>query len=529
MRKKLFILLLTVLMVAVLAVGCSSGEEIGQNYNGTNNDSSEGETGEEEIVDIEVWSVNEGFKEIDSGSPLYEFIVDEIGVGVISPYVEWNGGKGYTNQLNMRIAAGEMPDMFLPYNGIEYDLAKNGAIEDLTDLLPEYAPNLWELIPDEVWDTVRTNDPTGEGRIYYIPAIRDYGITGGMIRQDWIDKLGLEMPTTQEEYVDVLRAFKNEDPNGNGMQDEIPTGGRENGRWMDHLFAMYGIAMFEGFPDWDIYDGELTNSAVTQNMRDALEFISELYAEGLIDQETFLNDKQAWDGKINSGLVGSYFHWTETVYDRLPQIEAGTGVKADLPVLPVPKVPGYEGFYSHEPTLGPQWVVKSGMEEEKLMATMKFLDNYANQENWEDMYYGVEGMHHKIIDGKRVLLPEDKSTQQVMDVIKAYNHFSLIDFKSNLLMEAVGEEQMEYVEQGIRNMEENQKYVKVIAGNGMPESVYNDYPDIRSNMIYQEYATKIILGEYPIEKFDEFVDRWYETGGEEVTQRARDWYDKLEK
>ncbi len=516
-------------MVAVLAVGCSSGEEIGQNYNGTNNDSSEGETGEEEIVDIEVWSVNEGFKEIDSGSPLYEFIVDEIGVGVISPYVEWNGGKGYTNQLNMRIAAGEMPDMFLPYNGIEYDLAKNGAIEDLTDLLPEYAPNLWELIPDEVWDTVRTNDPTGEGRIYYIPAIRDYGITGGMIRQDWIDKLGLEMPTTQEEYVDVLRAFKNEDPNGNGMQDEIPTGGRENGRWMDHLFAMYGIAMFEGFPDWDIYDGELTNSAVTQNMRDALEFISELYAEGLIDQETFLNDKQAWDGKINSGLVGSYFHWTETVYDRLPQIEAGTGVKADLPVLPVPKVPGYEGFYSHEPTLGPQWVVKSGMEEEKLMATMKFLDNYANQENWEDMYYGVEGMHHKIIDGKRVLLPEDKSTQQVMDVIKAYNHFSLIDFKSNLLMEAVGEEQMEYVEQGIRNMEENQKYVKVIAGNGMPESVYNDYPDIRSNMIYQEYATKIILGEYPIEKFDEFVDRWYETGGEEVTQRARDWYDKLEK
>ena len=115
---------------------------------------------------------------------------------------------------------------------------------------------------------MKSYDPTGEGRIYMTPNMIDYTRHGAMIRQDWLDKLGLKMPVTQEEFVDVLRAFKTQDPNGNGQADEIPTGGRAEARWMDYLFSMYGIAMWEGFPQWDIYDGELTYAAVTPNMRD---------------------------------------------------------------------------------------------------------------------------------------------------------------------------------------------------------------------------------------------------------------------
>ena len=121
-----------------------------------------------------------------------------------------------------------------------------------------------------------------------IPLSVDFTRHGAMIRKDWLDNLGLEMPTTQEELVEVLRAFKTQDPNVNGVADEIPTGGRAEARWMDYLFAMYGIAMWEGYPEWDIFDGELTYSAVTPNMRDALEFISGLYQEGLLDVETLI-------------------------------------------------------------------------------------------------------------------------------------------------------------------------------------------------------------------------------------------------
>ncbi|MNI66493.1 hypothetical protein D3C73_1220600 [compost metagenome] len=81
----------------------------------------------------------------------------------------------------------------------------------------------------------------------------------------------------------------------------------------------------------------------------------------------------------------------------------------------------------------------------------------------------------------------------------------------------------------MRNVEEAQKYVKTIAGDGMPASLYDGYADILNRTLYVEYATKIILGQYSIDKFDEFVEKWYATGGEEVTKRARDWYTKVKK
>ncbi|WP_438495753.1 hypothetical protein [Paenibacillus sp. IHBB 3054] len=66
---------------------------------------------------------------------------------VINPYIEWNGG-----------------------------------IADLTELLPKYAPNLWKAIPQDMWDVVKANDPTGQGKIYYIPGVVDYGRYAGMIQ-----------------------------------------------------------------------------------------------------------------------------------------------------------------------------------------------------------------------------------------------------------------------------------------------------------------------------------------------------------
>lgn len=73
-------------------------------------------------------------------------------------------------------------------------------------------------------------------------------------------------------------------------------------------------------------------------------------------------------------------------------------------------------------------------------------------------------------------------------------------------------------------MKEAQKYGKVVAGDGMPTSIYDGYADILNKTLYVEYASKIIVGEYDIDKFDEFVERWYASGGEEVTQAARAWY-----
>ena len=514
-RREISLVLAGAMAVSVALTGC------GGSSSGSPESSAETETSGE--VDLEVWNSNNGFQEVKRGGPEYNWLKELTGVGVWQPYVEWNGGQTYQEQLNLRIAAGEMPDMFLPVNGMEAELIENGALLDLTDLLPEKAPHLWESIPEEVWDIVRTYDPTGEGRIYMIPNVIDYPRMGGMIRQDCLDKLGLSMPTTQEEFVEVLRAFKEQDPNGNGQADEIPTGGRQSAKWMDQLFAMYGLAMWEGDPQWDIYDGELTYAAVTPNMRDALEFISQLYAEGLMDPETLLNDKAGWEGKVNSDRVGVFYHWGQSAYEFAIQMEQGTGVKPDWAILPPISAEGYDAFYTTKRIAGIQWVVKNTDDQEKIDAVMKVLDAYGNKDLWNDFWYGVEGMHHEVVDGKKVKLPEDKTTQENLIFLPTQD-ISTVDSVVEQLENVKTEDTAWAYDLSIRNMPILETYGKEIAGDGLPSSVYDGYPDILNKTLYVEYASKIITGEYPIEKFDEFVERWYASGGEEVTQAAREWY-----
>lgn len=528
--KRLLSVMAASAMVLSMLSGCGSSEKKdGQTASGGEeavSDGKEAMSDSKEVAsdeDIEVWGTNTGYLPVEAGSELYNLYKKMMGVGIVQPYVEWNGGETYLEQLNLRIAAGDMPDVFSPWNGIESELIESGALLDLTDLLQEKAPHLWESIPEEMWDAVKANDPTGENRIYVIPQVLNYGRNGGMIRQDWLDSLGLKMPTTQEEFVEVLRAFKNDDPNGNGVADEIATGGRAEVRWMGQMFGQYGIAMWEGYPQWDIYDGELTYSAVTQNMKDCLEWMSELYAEGLLDPETLLNDKSAWDGKINSGVVGVWEHLPQECYNYAENIYSGTGVKPQIAILPAISAPGYEGYYTHRQMNGGGFVVANTEDEEKIDKIMKVLDAYGNQDMWMEFYNGVEGMHSEVIDGKAVRLPDDPSTQQNL-VLAPYNSIATIDFQINVLSTQLTEDREWAVSQAVENVQKNQEYVKSFAGDGMPDSIYSDYPDIGNRTLYVEYATKIIAGEYPIDKFDEFVEKWYASGGKEVTELAREWY-----
>lgn len=530
-RKRLLAFFMAASVAAGLLTGCGSSAADSGSDASASAESSESsdtadadETSQDEYPDIEMWSTNIGYLPVEKDGTMYNFYKELIGVGITQPYVEWNGGTTYYEQLNLRIAAGDMPDIVQIGDGVEVDLIKQGALLDLTDLLPEYAPHLWESVPQETWEAIKAADPTGEGRIYYTPTLCNYVRHSGLIRQDWLDALGLDMPTTQEEFVNVLRAFKNDDPNGNGIADEIPTGGRAEARWMDYLFAMYGVAMWEGYPQWDLYDGEITYSAVTQNMRDALEFISGLYAEGLLDEESLLNDKAAWDGKVNTGNVGVFYQWEEQTYNYALNIENATGVQADWSVLPVIQVEGYEGFITEKPTVGAAFAINAADDEEHIKACLRVLDFYGDPDMSLTLTLGPEGMYHTTdADGNVTLLPADLTTQENM-VIKPNDSLVDADKVIEVLDLIRTDDNAWAVEKSISNVEEAQQYGKVIAGDGLPSAVYDGYEDINNRTLYVEYASKIITGEWPIEKFDEFVEKWYATGGTEVTQNVRDWY-----
>ncbi len=511
MKKTVAFILILACVFSLFAQG---GKESSETKEGT------------EPVDFEIWTSNAGYLETAKNSVGYNFYKEMTGYGLWQPYVEWNGGKTYKEQLNLRIAANDLPDIFYPAD-LGESLAANGALLDLTDILPK--TKLWDAVPERVWKMLAANDPTGEGRIWGTPSVISYARYGALVRRDWLDKLGLDMPTTQEEFVNVLRAFKTQDPNGNGLADEIPTGGRQEARWMDYLFNMYGVVLFEGQPAWDIYDGELTYSAVTKNMRDALEFIAYLYKEGLLDSETLLNSKAKWDGKIDSGIVGVYYHIPQSSYKHAISVYSNTGVKADWEVLPKISAPGYEACYPIFLSSNYELCFKNTDDPARIEAITKFLDAYGDKSKWDDFYYGAPGMHCTVDEnGQKHMNPIDYKNQSNL-ILNPGQAIATVESMTTTLEATKTPDNAWAYDRAIKNLKYQGTVGKEIAGNGIPTSIYEGYPDIQNRTLYIQYASKIIIGEWPIEKFDEFVAKWYATGGEEVTRRAREWYANVNK
>ena len=137
-----------------------------------------------------------------------------------------------------------------------------------------------------------------DGNIYALPAVNEcfhcsrYGKM--WINTESLEKLDLEMPTTTDEFRDALRAFKNNDPNGNGKKDEIPLSGEtvEVGN-SPNLFLMNAFIHSNGKDYINVKNGELSLAPMQPEWKEGLEYIHSLYKEGLIDAGTYTQNMEA--------------------------------------------------------------------------------------------------------------------------------------------------------------------------------------------------------------------------------------------
>ena len=148
--------------------------------------------------------------------------------------IDNTSGKNSTDAaeaMNLLLAQGDLPDI-VGGNLIQQPVNQygpEGAFLPLNELVKEHAPNIqafWDANP-ELQQAISSYD----GNYYYIPYLPDgeFG-RAWYIRQDWLDALGLEQPQNVDEYYQVLKAFREQDPNGNGLKDEIPYFARDWGR-----------------------------------------------------------------------------------------------------------------------------------------------------------------------------------------------------------------------------------------------------------------------------------------------------------
>ena len=123
--------------------------------------------------------------------------------------------------FNLMLSGGQIPDLIQsPINSLN-EIGLQGALLPLQDLVAEHAPHLQKFL-DENPD-IRKTITAPDGNIYAIShSTGGDAAHGYFIRQDWLGQLGLETPKNVDELYTVLKAFENNDPNGNGQKDEIP-------------------------------------------------------------------------------------------------------------------------------------------------------------------------------------------------------------------------------------------------------------------------------------------------------------------
>ncbi len=252
------------------------------------------------------------------------------GVNIDWTVICGSGDEINTQYLSM-MASGNYPDIIQwqhnnDYTGGVSQMYADGIIIELNDVIDKYMPNYKKLLEENPHVAKTLMDD--EGRYLYFTVINPLNsdlekvaVTwwGLMMRQDWLDNVGAEVPTTIDEWYEVLTLFKEGDPNGNGVQDEIP---------FDAGSA--GLNLF--MPAFDIQNGVYINPETgkvgygqyTENYKAFLETMNKWYAEGLI-QNVFADETGApadsSDPNIYADLAGSWKGLSNYWEQRLPQVQ----------------------------------------------------------------------------------------------------------------------------------------------------------------------------------------------------------------
>jgi putative aldouronate transport system substrate-binding protein len=197
-------------------------------------------------------------------------------------------GSHFTEKLNTQIAAGDVPDILNGLGAGQYkQLRKIGLAVAQDDLIAKYATDLTKKILNSDGGYSLTISRGEDGKLYALPHVYGYtdNVTMMWLRTDWLKKLGLQAPKTTDELYTVLKAFVQNDPDGNGKADTVGLTSTSALWEVNSIFNAFGAQPF-----WSWYkddSGTLRYCTVyrVEAMKAALAFMNRLYKEGLMHQE----------------------------------------------------------------------------------------------------------------------------------------------------------------------------------------------------------------------------------------------------
>lgn len=298
--------------------------------------------------------------------------------------ITWISDGVFNDKLNVLLASGDLPDLIKLPNTTSIPqfqtMVKQGAFWDLTPFLKDYK-NLMAS-PKQIWDNTKIN-----GKNYVVPIVRPLEAGGLAIRRDWLDKLGLKMPTTIDELYTVMKTFKEKEPDGKKDTYGFTMRGHDI---IDHIYNGSN-------GKWKVVDSKLVDTTLEPMTREAILFKKKLFDEGLIAPDyAVMKDNQFWDlatsgrAGVTSETIEALWRWTYDQWKRDPKVIWE----------PVVSLAAAQGQYTAQGSgmIGVAAIPKS-VPEAKVKKILSLLDFGASAEGHVLSNYGIEGVHHKIEDG----------------------------------------------------------------------------------------------------------------------------------
>lgn len=295
----------------------------------------------------------------------------------------------YFDVLGQSFASGpeNWPDVII-LNGSYYTgYAEEGALWDMTEA--------WENSELKASGRVTGEDVIEatkiDGKLYGFPDARRGGCLT-YVKKKWLDNCGLEVPATYEEYLNMLKAFTEGDPDGNGINGDTygvsaaglmgAKGGDPSSNYLPEFYQDAQPNFAKG-ADGVWYDG-----FTKENFRGALERLRDAYQKGYIDKESLTNGTKDCRNKFYEDKFGAFTYWAGTWASNLKNNLEANGKDGELiPLKPIKEVGTYE-----EGT-APVWAITSACENPE--GVFKYfiesmLDGGDMQMLWS---YGVEDVH----------------------------------------------------------------------------------------------------------------------------------------
>lgn len=547
--KKTLSLLMAILMVVGMFAGCGSSQKEPAKKDSANAAPVDPTAPYEETVTLTSFfeiaaPVMNSFKE----SQLDEYLLMQDMKAATNVEIDYlwyaaDTAEDAETKKNNAIATGDIPDFMIVSDAQLALLAKSDLInKDIGTIYEQYGSDLLKK-----WTTAQGEETmsaaTYNGQVIAIPLV-DSSIDAApllWIRQDWLDAVGMEKPTTLDELYEVMKAFKEKDPDGDGADDTVGIALHKN-----FLSAGTGDAagLFHGFGSYPLHwvedgNGGLVHGATTAESKAALEYLAKAYADGLIQEDFSVKDDAGTSELTASSTAGIQYGLMWNAMWPLGMTVSNDPACDWVAV----SIPGVDGIGTPGVALRIIGYVVVSAECEHPEAVIKLL-NF-----WCDAFSGPKHQDYFVDYDGTMQFPQ----HHVM--LKTWNPTKNLDAYYHV------KEAIETDDTSKLNAEELDYYNGVVAFQNGDASMYGQYKTFgptgsafeaiaqyaESGMIHTdkftgaqtptmskkmsivedkiyEYYTKVIMGVESIDSFDAFVEELNNLGLADITAEVNEWY-----